>query len=217
MDHQKTLEQLFNHDVEMRKLEAQLLEDKDSTELERVLTAATDTATGRSDDEGLAQLELIAGLWGQMASPRAASTLFDLLGHPSEEVRQVSGGALIDLAASSFDDFAEAFHALVKRPGDGTEATFELPFLIAHIEDPKIVDLVLALLAHADPQVVAASLEVAGESGWDERVRDAIEALCDDSRVATIIGEDEKEENVAIGDLATTLTNPLRALWQEKQ
>jgi hypothetical protein len=217
MNHEKTLEQLFHHDAEARALETALLDTRDRNALEGALAAATDAAFDRDDEEGEIRLELLAGLWGRVASPRAAEALFGLLGEESEAVQHAAGNALIDLATESFDTFAAAFRAVATAPGDPPPEAFELPFVLAELDDPKVADLVLVLLGHDNPEIVASSLEVAGETGWDERVRERLEDLCDDKRVVALDDEGGEEAEATIGELAAEISDTLRALWQAKK
>lgn len=223
----ETLEELFRHDALARAAERALLGTEDRRGLKQALKAATEKAKAELvEGSGGAEerLEALADLWGQVGGETAAQVLVGLLTSPSAEVRHAASEALIEVAEPENGDEA-IFGKVTTLLRDSLKsgklqgpAFDELAYLVAELHAPEIVDLLLDMLGHRDPAVVAAGLEVAGEWGWHDRVAAALERLSKDARAVTVDDEDEAgggaggKVTLSLAELAQAVTEALRSI-----
>jgi hypothetical protein len=224
----ETLEELFRHDALARAAERALLGAPDRRGLKQALKAATEQATAElaaEPDAGAAEgaeqrLEALADLWGQLGGETAAQVLVGLLASPSPSVRHAASEALIEVAEPDngdeaiFGKVAGLLRASLRSGALRGPALAELAYLVAELHAPEMTDLLLDMLGHDDPAVVAAALEVAGEWGWHGGVAAALERLSKDPRTVTVDDEDEGGGSVSLslGEIAQAVTETLRSL-----
>lgn len=219
-DFAETLEELFRHDALARAAERALLGAEDRRGLKQALKAASEQATAAlaAGGEGAeARLEALADLWGQVGGETAAQVLVGFLGSASAEVRHGASEALLEVAEPENGDEA-IFGKVTKLLRDGLKsgallgpALEELSYLVAELHAHEIVDLLLDMLGHRDPAVVAAGLEVAGEWGWHSAVANALERLSHDPRAVAVDDEEEGQISLSIAELAQAVTEALRS------
>jgi len=118
----------------------------------------------------------------------------------------------VEVAELYYDEFAKGARALLQGPGPYNPAAAELAFVFTEIDDERTVELILSMLDHRDADVVAAAIQVAGEWGWEEKVAQKLELLCDDGRTVVVLDEDERDVEASIGELAGAVVEALGAL-----
>jgi hypothetical protein len=136
-------------------------------------------------------------------------------------VRAAAGDALVALADERFD-LVRAWIAAGLEGGAGRpieafdHALGELPYLLAEVDDPGAVDLVLAMLGHGNARVVGAALEVGGELALDDRVRRALARLTHDGRTATFDDGEGGTFEASIGEAASEIVAALGAVGERR-
>jgi HEAT repeat protein len=212
MNLRRTLDELFHHDELARKAEAELLAGRDKALLCRTLTDEARRLLGREGAEAEARLERIAGLLEQVASGEAVATLLDLLDGPHDAAREAAGEALVTLGEERLALLRSGLRTFLGAEGRAEgPALAEIPYVVASIDDPEAVDLLLELLEDRRAVVVASALEVAGEQGLDPRVRDAVSRLRGDARTV-LVEEEDGEAELTIGEIAGDVLEALGAL-----
>jgi HEAT repeat protein len=211
VDYTKTIAEVLRYDGLARQNEQRLLDSTDRAGVSRAVTSAASALLdepGEQSDLGLARL---AGLLGRIATAEAARALIEMLGSTRPAAVQAAGEALTDIGDVDFDILAPAVREVLAAPSPG-EVVEDLALVLADIDHPGAIDLVLEMLCHPSAQVVVAALEVAGELGWDRRIWDALQRLTGDHRAATVLDEDDGEVVVAISELAAEVVDTLRAM-----
>lgn len=207
----KTLDEIFHHNHQIRKLEAKLLNTKNLGELTSALTTATNRESAAGEVE---KLEVLARLWSQIGSEKSVQILLDMLGSDVVEIKEAAGQALIDLTDEHFEIFAKTLSAALKSSDKLVAVADDLATILAELEKEEVTELLLAMLSHQSPQMVAAALTIAGGWGWDEKVFKSLTKLTKDNRKATLEDEHEGEVIVEVSELATEVLGSLRSLKQ---
>ena len=202
-DIQETLTELFDTERTVRELHDELAE-MDSGPLLDVLTAALTAALEEpAEDEAALRLVRIAALLAEIEGPRSVDALIDVLASEVPEARRSAGEHLEEIAFDRFKEVAQGIERALVRLPVGSPALPELPYVIGEIPEPGVAKLLGRFLKHADPDAVAAAIEVMVETG-DPGARHMLGALVDDRRTVELADEaGDSNAEVTIGELAT--------------
>src|SRR5260370_11048701 len=163
----KALKALFDAERAARQAQDELLE----ADPQRVLplleqstreALALDTA---DEDESSMRLERIAGVLGEMQGARVVDLLIEILGSNEPEARGAAGEALSGLAFERFKEVALGIERALDRLPTGSPAICELPYLLAQVPEPGVVQLLGRFLALADADALASAIEAVVEMG----------------------------------------------------
>lgn len=163
--------------------------------------AEVDRAAKEREDERDLRLAQIAEVLSTHEGAEVVDLLVDILGSPSEEGRFAAGRALQELAFDRFKDVALGVERAAKRLPSGSPALSELPFAIATVPEPGVLKLFALLLAHADPEVVASTIEAAIDRG-DPGIERELQKLVNDTRKVSMDDETGEVDTVTLGQLA---------------
>lgn len=202
------VEKLVRELVEAERLVHRLLEEIGSMP-EADVTAAVGAAISRgraakNADDRVVDLSALARLLGRVGGPRAADALIDLLGSDEPEVRYAAGEVLTDVGHDRWKDLALAVERALGTLPAGNPALSELPYVLAEIPDPGATKLLHRFLGHADPDAVAAAIEISVDIG-DTSAISLLAALAGDRRLVTTDDETTNDEHgsMTVGELAT--------------
>lgn len=198
-----TLADLFEAERAVRKLHDTLATAPRAELLELLDNTIAEAADLDDDEEASLRLVRIAEILGEVEGPKAVDLLIDVLGTDFPEARLTAGEELVAIAYERFKEVALGAERALKRLPVGSPALPEIPYLLVEIPEPGVIRLLEKFLKHADPDAVAAAIEVAS-TALDESLLPALEALRNDKRTVQMGGEEEgdQEEEVSIGDLA---------------
>lgn len=174
-------------------------------QLSRVIAEAKDL-----DDELEASVRLVAAarLLGEFEGDDVVDALIDVLDAPIPEARSEAGEQLQGLAYDRFKEVALGVERALQRLGEGSPALVELPYLLVDIPEGGVSKLLGGFLSHKDADAVAAAIETLVILG-DASVAKLLLPLQGDKRVS-VIGEDEEQNEVTIGELAIEALEMLR-------
>jgi HEAT repeat protein len=216
-----TIEALFTAERESRRLHAELVKAAragagDAAALVTLLTDEATKARALPASEGGEQalrLVRIAAVLGELEGPAAVDLLIDILGSDEPEARHAAGEALEDLAFDRFKEVALGVERALTRLPVGNPALSELPYLLAEVAEPGSLKLLGRFLQHADPEAVAGAIEAIIEMG-DPSAAPLLKPLEKDARQVQL--EEDSEERVTIGDLASEARELLAELADEQ-
>ncbi len=187
--------------------EAAVLDADDDALLVPVLGEGIEEARALSDrTERSFRLQVLADLCPKVQDPGALALLLGILGEDDPSVRARAAMALATAGRTRYPEVVQAAQDALDR-GLGGPALLELPGLLLDAsggEHPPPVDLLVALVDHEDPEVVAeaacalAEIDVPG-------VRDLLESLVLDERVLAD-AEGETTLGAFVEDLLDALT-----------
>lgn len=200
MSASSSLDALFAAERELRRHEAALLQ-KPKAELETLLSGAVQEAIGlfpKDEAEATLRAERLADLCAQIPGAKMADAMLELLNAPEPSVRAAAGEALLDVAYERYAEVARAIERAYARGLQGP-ALQEIPWLLAEVGEPSALPLMRPLLQHADPEVVASTVEALVQLG-DPGAIDDLQSLAEDERKVRI---EELDDEVLLGDLAT--------------
>lgn len=162
------------------------------------------------DDELEASVRLVAAarLLGEFEGDDVVDALIDVLDAPIPEARSEAGEQLQGLAYDRFKEVALGVERALQRLGEGSPALVELPYLLVDIPEGGVSKLLGGFLSHKDADAVAAAIETLVILG-DASVAKLLLPLQGDKRVS-VIGEDEEQNEVTIGELAIEALEMLR-------
>jgi HEAT repeat protein len=186
-----------------------LLEEIAAMPADRVIAAVTGAisrARARSSqEERVVDLCALARLLGRVGGPRATDALVDLLGSDEPEVRYAAGDVLTDVGHDRWKELALAVERAIDSLPAGNPALAELPYVLAEIPEPGATKLLHRFLGHADPEAVAAAIEISADLGDDSAVP-LLTKLENDKRMVMPDDEtsaDDEAGSMTIGELAT--------------
>jgi HEAT repeat protein len=205
------LDQLFDADRTLRRVEAELMENSDERELENALAQAVDQAAALNDRaEATLRLERLADLCAQIPGPRMADALVQILNDEEPSVRVAAGEALLDVGYERYAEVARAIERALDAPKRGP-AMSELPWILAEIGEPSAVPLVRRFTEHPDADAVAAAVEALAQLG-DPSAMPTLERLKRDERTVRLEDDLDQETTVStIGELAQAAIEELSA------
>lgn len=168
----------------------------------RELTRTIGEAKALSDEEeaGL-RLVCAARLLGELEGDDVVDALIDVLDSPIPEARSEAGEQLQGLAYDRFKEVALGVERALGRLAEGSPALVELPHLIVEVPEGGVGKLLAMFLKHRDADAVGAAIEALVILG-DPAAAKLLLPLQNDSRVS-VIGEDDEQDEVTIGELAT--------------
>lgn len=201
-DIDRNLSELFAAERTVRRLHTELCELPEEQLLDALVAAAGAAGKESREDEASLRLVRIAALLGEFDGPRVVDALIDVLGSEQPEARLAAGEQLEGLAFERFKDVALGVERALKRLPVGSPALPELPYMLAEVPEPGVSKVLGQFLTHADPDAVAAAIEALVEVGDPSAVR-ALQALTKDERTVELAEDDnERTEEVTIGELA---------------
>ncbi len=217
-EHSSTIEALFTAEREARRLHGELVKAgrADAGALVTLLTEQAKQARAlpaTDTHEQALRLVRISAVLGELEGPAAVDLLIDLLGSDEPEARHSAGEALEDLAFDRFKEVALGVERALARLPVGSPALAELPYLLAEVAEPGSIKLLGKFLQHADPEAVAGAIEAIIEMG-DPSAAPLLKPLEKDSRQVQL--EEDSEERVTIGDLATEARELLAELADDQ-
>ncbi len=198
-----SLERLFFAEREARRLHDEIAgrAEKERDKLVAELRKMADSAKKLDDaDEAALRLTCVARLLGELDGAEVVDALIDVLDAPMPEARGEAGEQLQGLAYDRFKEVALGVERAAERLGKGSPALVELPYLLADIPEAGVGKLLGKLLQHDDPDAVAAAIEAIVLIG-DPGASKLLLPLQGDKRVS-VIGEDEEQTQVTVGELA---------------
>jgi HEAT repeat protein len=204
-DYDNLLLKLFDAEREVRRVHDELTsratDGSGRDELVRAIRAGIGQAGSAAPEEAAVRLVCMARLLGELDGADVADALIEVLDSEHPEARNEAGEQLQGLAFDRFKEVAEAVErALVRLSPTGSHALVELPYVLVEVPEPGVVPLLSRFLKHGDPDAVAAAIEALVEVG-DPAAVGALNALVDDPRTS-ILGEEDQESEVTIGELA---------------
>ncbi|MBM4375974.1 MAG: hypothetical protein FJ095_12885 [Deltaproteobacteria bacterium] len=211
VDIASSLKSLFAAEREARRIHDELTEaaSADRRALMTQLAGIIAEAKELDDElEGAVRLVAAARLLGELEGPDVVDALIDVLNAPLPEARSEAGEQLQGLAYDRFKEVALGVERALKRLGVGSPALVELPYLLVDIPEGGVSKLLSAFLAHADADAVAAAIETLVILG-DASVAKQLLPLQGDRRVS-VIGEDDEQNEVTVGELAIEALEMLR-------
>ena len=164
-------------------------------------------------EEASLRLTCVARLLGELEGADVVDALIDVLDAAVPEARSEAGEQLQGLAYDRFKEVALGVERAATRLGVGSPALVELPYLLADIPEAGVGKLLGKLLQHADPDAVAAAIEAIVLIGDPGAVK-LLLPLQGDKRVS-VIGEDEEQTEVSVGELAIEAIELLRQNEEE--
>jgi HEAT repeat protein len=164
-------------------------------------------ASGDAEESSL-RLTCIARLLGELDGADVVDALIDVLDSELPEVRNEAGEQLQGLAFERFKEVATGVERALVRLGTGSSALVELPYLLVEIPEGGVVKLLAKFLEHKDADAVAAAIETLVLAGDPAAVK-LLLPWQGDKRVS-VIGEDEEQTEVTIGELAIEAIELLR-------
>lgn len=208
---QKSLEALFSAERESRRIHDELAGQAGRRRGEFVSALRESIASAKEvDDEGESGLRLVcvARLLGELEGADVVDALIDVLDSDLPEARSEAGEQLQGLAYDRFKEVALGVERALERFPEGSPALVELPYLLVDIPEGGVSKLLGQFLVHADADAVAAAIETLVILG-DGAVTKLLLPLQGDTRVS-VIGEDDEQNEVTIGDLAVEAIELLR-------
>jgi HEAT repeat protein len=178
-----------------------------AAEVVTAVTAAVASARAKkTEHDRVVDLCALARLLGRVGGARAADALVDLLGSDEPEVRFAAGDVLTDVGHDRWKELALAVERALDALPKGNPALAELPYVLAEIPEPGATKLVHRFLAHADPEAVAAAIEISADLG-DASAVPLLAKLENDKRMVMpddeTADDDDESGSVTIGELAT--------------
>jgi hypothetical protein len=212
-DLENTLTRLFEAERLVRELRAQVADQKPGEVFELLGKAATEARAlaGQGDEaeeEAALRFEVIAMLLGDQGGSRAVDALIEVLAEAPEPARDVAGEQLERLAMSRFREFGKAIERALDRLPVGSPALVQLPFVLGGIPEDGVLPLLRRFLKHADPQAVAAAIEVVVEREELGLIED-IEQLEEDKRPVPVLFENDRPGEITLGQLASDALDAL--------
>lgn len=210
-DIDSSMKSLFAAEREARRLHDELTMQAESRrdDLVRGLISVISDAKALDDEfEAAVRLVASARLLGELEGADVVDGLIDILDSELPEARSEAGEQLQGLAFDRFKEVALGVERALQRLGRGSHALVELPYLLVDIPEGGAVKLLGAFLQHADADAVAAAIETLVILG-DASVTKLLLPLQGDTRVS-VVGEDEEEQEVTIGELAVEAIELLR-------
>lgn len=142
-------------------------------------------------------IQRLLEICSEIASEASTQAILEALGHADAVIRDAASDAALQ---RTYERYAEVAR-MVERRALPPLALQELCFVFAQVGEPSTVRLLSGLLAHDDPEVVAAAIEALTEYG-DPAATKSLSPLVGDEREVTL--EHADEEFVAtIGELAS--------------
>ena len=210
-DIETSLDALFTAERESRRLHDELTDEavrNRASVLRALVGVIADTKDGDDEAEGAIRLVSVARLLGELEGDDVVDALIDVLDSEIPEARSEAGEQLQGLAYDRFKEVALGVERALKRLGEGSAALVELPYLLVDIPEGGVVKLLGMFLKHADADAVAAAIETLVILG-DASVVKLLLPLQGDTRVS-VIGEDEEQNEVTVGELAIEAIELLR-------
>ena len=197
-----TLKALFDAERAVRAAHDALLDANPETTLPAIAeaTKAALSLDKSNEDEASLRLTRIAAVLGEMQGPKVVDLLIDVLGCDEPEARQAAGEALEGLAYDRFKEVALGVERALDRLPAGNAALSELPYLLAQVPEPGVYKLLGRLLAHADADAVAATIEALVDAG-DPAALPLLEPLAADARKVQLEDEGGTEGEATIAEL----------------
>ncbi len=210
-DIESSLNGLFAAEREARRLHDELtaVAQNRRDALVKELTKVISNAKALDDElEAAVRLVASARLLGELEGADVVDLLIDVLDSELPEARSEAGEQLQGLAFDRFKEVALGVERALKRYGKASPALVELPYLLVDIPEGGVVKLLGAFLQHADADAVAAAIETLVILG-DASVTKLLLPLQGDKRIS-VVGEDDEENEVTIGELAVEAIELLR-------
>lgn len=199
---QTHLEGLFSAERKVRELHDTLAATPKDALLDVLVPAIADASKLEDEDEASLRLVRVAELLTDVESPRAMDALIDILTTELPEARHAAGEAIEECAFERFKEVALGVERALTRLPVGSPALPELPYILAHVPEPGVLKLIEKFLKHADPDAVAAAIEVAADMG-DPILIKPLEKIVGDKRTVDMADEESDEESeVTLGELA---------------
>jgi HEAT repeat protein len=211
VDIASSLKSLFAAELEARRIHDALAEaaSADRRALMTQLTEIVAQSKELEDEvEGAVRLVAAARLLGELEGSDVVDALIDVLDSSLPEARSEAGEQLQGLAYDRFKEVALGVERALKRLGVGSPALVELPYLLVDIPEGGVSKLLAAFLSHADADAVAAAIETLVILG-DVSVAKLLLPLQGDKRIS-VIGEDDEQNEVTVGELAIEALEMLR-------
>ncbi len=206
-----SLEALFSAERESRRIHDELANAavNDRSAIMGALVAVIVQSKELEDEsEGAIRLVSAARLLGELDGGDVVDALIDVLDSDIPDARSEAGEQLQGLAYDRFKEVALGVERALVRLGEGSAALVELPYLLVDIPEGGVVKLLGMFLQHADPDAVAAAIETLVILG-DASVTKLLLPLQGDKRIS-VIGEDEEQNEVTVGELAIEAIELLR-------
>ena len=212
MSLERILADLLRHDDAVRRAAEDFVRSRDRGSAVALAKGAALEALG-SGGRDLGRLPVLARLLGRIGTDEAVDGLLELLDAEAPEAREVAGEALVEMADERFARVRGGMERFLAAREIGP-ALEELPFVVADIDDPGGVDLLLAMLEHRSTTLVAGAIEVSGELAHDARITARLEGLVGDERLTTVEGEGgEDDATISLGELASDVLEAIRSTW----
>jgi len=128
----------------------------------------------------------------------AAAILAKGLDHPSVDVRQLTGEALLSLAEDGVEIITPAIEHALKA---GCPAAEEMPFILAMVDDPAAPEHITRFLDLDQLDAVVAGIEALAEAR-DPGTIPALQSLTKDPRKVEVDAGDGTVEKITVGKLA---------------
>ena len=197
---QATLDTLFAAERETRRLHLELANVPTAAILPLYKANVASALALEDEDEKALRLARMSRLLGELEGADAVDLLIDILGSDDPEGRHTAGEALEDIAFDRFKEVALGVERALVRLPNGSPALTELPYLLAEVAEPGSTKLLAKFLQHNDAEAVASAIEALVEVG-DPSASPLLKPLEKDARQVQL--DDESDERVTIGDLAT--------------
>lgn len=196
------LSELFDAERTVRRVHAELADYPEPELLDALADAVKAAFRESREEEGSLRLTRIATLLGEFEGPRVVDTLIDILASEHPEARAAAGEELQGLAFDRFKEVALGVERALKRLPVGSAALPELPYVLAEVPEAGLTRLLSQFLTHQDPDAVAAAIEALVEVG-DPAAAQKIAPLVGDTRTVELAeGEEDRTEEVTLGELA---------------
>jgi HEAT repeat protein len=203
-----SLNALFAAEREGRKIHDELAASSHTALYAAITKSIADAKQEEDAEEASLRLVCLARLLGELEGPEVVDALIDVLDADLPEARSEAGEQLQGLAFDRFKEVALGVERALARLGEGSPALVELPYLLHDIPEGGVVKLLGKFLQHADADAVAAAIETLVLLG-DPAATKLLLPLQGDKRVS-VIGEDEEQTQVTVGDLAIEAIELLR-------
>jgi HEAT repeat protein len=156
-----------------------------------------------NEAERIVDLCALGKLLGRLGGASATDLLVDLLGSDEPEVRYTAGDVLTDVGHDRWKELALAVERALESLPVGNPALSELPYVLAEIPEAGATKLLHKFLGHADPEAVAAAIEIAADLGDGSAVA-LLAKLEGDRRFVAPDDETQDDESgpLTIGELA---------------
>ncbi|MCU0654079.1 MAG: hypothetical protein MUF64_01910 [Polyangiaceae bacterium] len=203
------LASLFDAERAVRRFHRELSKGDRSAVLAAVAAAVAAGLREQDQREAAVRLVSCAQVLGNFQGDQPVDLLIDILGSEVDEVRQIAGEILSEMAFSRFKEIALGVERALARLDPDSPARSELPFVLHEVPEPGVVKLLELFLKQKDPQSVLAAIEACVERG-DPDLLPAIEALRSDRRIVEIDDDEGESEQAELGQLAAEACDMIR-------